>query len=109
MARHYFDPRTGDPISGEEFVRRYTVNAFMFVEHEPEPVRQATAPGLTKFGPVCQGCGTSVEREGLLCDMCRDKPHLQRPLLDLGQYPRPAYLPESEAPAIAPAIAPSPE
>jgi hypothetical protein len=95
MADIYFDPRSGDPITGDEFIKRYTVNAFMFVERPKQAAQRApTQPGLPAFGARCVGCGTSVPSLGETCAICSQKPEfakMQRPMLELGEQPVPAY------------------
>lgn len=106
-SRDYFDPRTGERITGDEFVRRYSITAFVHVEHPPAP-KASTQPGLASF-PVCIGCGIAVEVKGDVCATCAQKPQYQgRPTGPtatrvLAPQPEPAYAPKPEsAPVTAP-------
>jgi hypothetical protein len=104
MSKPYFDPRTGEQITESQFIQRYTVNAFLWVEHPPEAAQTNSLPGITKFGPTCPGCGTGVAREvspgvGEPCAFCAEKPQFQQaraPMLQLGAQPKPAYAPAHE-------------
>lgn len=99
---NYFDPRTGEVITAHQFIERYTVNAFVFVERPTVAAPRPDMPGLTKFGFTCRGCGTSVEREGELCNECMHKPHLQSPMFIVEKQPVPRYEREHESPTITP-------
>lgn len=97
--RPYFDPRTGAEITAEEFVQRYTVNAFIFVERDAvASVSDGTSglPNLTKYGPVCRGCSTAVSTEGDLCPACVGKPQFQAPTTLWAITPGPAYVDTSK-------------
>lgn len=90
----YYDPRSGEAITADEWVKRYTVNAFQWVERDRAPITgTADAPGLKQFGARCPGCGTAVEVDGVPCPMCEDKPQFQAPkaMLILDAQPAPAY------------------
>lgn len=93
----YFDPRTGEKITEQQWIERYSVTAFAYVARAPKPdLSKPDMPGLVGFSAVCKGCGTAVSKPGDLCDMCKDKPHLQSPMMVVGKQPRPAYEREPE-------------
>lgn len=98
MSDIYFDPRSGDPIPAAEFIKRYTVNAFVFIERPKQAApRTPTQPGLPAFGARCIGCGTAVAKPGDTCAICSQKPEFakmnasSRPMIETAPQPIPAY------------------
>ena len=75
--RNYFDPRTGEEITADEFVQRYTVNAFVFVERPREPLaapgRDPSLPSLKMQGGKCVYCGFGLAEGETVCVMCAEK------------------------------------
>lgn len=79
--RPYFDPQTGEQITAEQFVERYTVNAFVFVERTPEAYAKpgtASLPGLKTFGGKCRYCGLGLAEGQTVCDTCAEKHNVNR-------------------------------
>ncbi len=85
--RPYFDPRTGEQITADVFMQRYTAAAFIHVEHPPERAVAADMPGLKRYGATCPGCGVGVTNEGDVCAFCAEKPQYEaarRAMFNLG-------------------------
>lgn len=91
--RLYYDPQSGERILDEEFIRRYTISAFVLVRRPPVPVVGASQPGLPSYGALCPGCGSAVQHKGDVCAMCAQKPMYAAPQAtrELGAQPAPAY------------------
>lgn len=93
-----FDPHTGDEIAEDEFAKRYggLVHAEVARLAPRAPVRQATKPGLTRYGLTCPGCGVAVVEQtvngtGAPCPRCVQEPRFQTPMFNLAKQPVPAY------------------
>lgn len=78
--RPYFDPRSGEEITAEEFVRRYTVNAFIFVERTAtaDTSADASLPRLKTLGGKCTYCGLGLAEGETVCEMCAEKHNINR-------------------------------
>lgn len=88
----YADPRTGEKLTEAQWIERYGVTAFAYVVRPTTPdLSKPDMPGLVAYDATCKGCGTAVEHKGDICDMCKDKPHLQSPMMVVGAQPRPPY------------------
>lgn len=96
-ANRYFDPRSGEPLTRDQFMQRYGATAFA---HVARPAMAATgtsdAPGLPSLGATCGGCGSAVAKKGDLCETCVEKPQYAAPKFarTLGEQPEPAYVRE---------------